>query len=856
MGTTPGRTLGPYVLGDLIGSGGMGEVYRAHDARLQRDVAIKLLPVAFSQDPDRLQRFEQEARAAAALNHPNILSVYDVGAQNESPYIVSELLDGESLRDRLRKGPLPERKAIDYAIQLARGLAAAHAKGIVHRDLKPENVFLTADGRVKILDFGLAKLTEPVSGLSAAPTREAGTAAGVVMGTIGYMAPEQARGRPADPRTDIFSFGAVVYEMLSNRRAFRGDTPADTLSAILNDDPPSLTTTSPAVSLALDRIVRHCLEKEPQQRFQSASDIAFHLGEVNQAPSSPTTALVAGAPRRRKLISTLLALAALAFAVGATGFVVGRSRADGQPPRIQQVTFRHGLVTSARIAPDGQTIVYAARWDQGEYELYSARLDTQGLRPLGVKADRILAISKTGEVALLQDYTNVTGFAGTGTLAFVPLGGGAPRRAVDDVQYADWSPDGASLAIVRRDHARGVYSLEHPAGNVLYQTAGWISDVRFSHDGKSLAFVDHNVLGDDFGRVATIPTAGGDKKLLGPAWGSIQGLVWNASDTEIWFSASSEGLRRSLRAVSRAGTVRPLMSVPGGLIMQDISSSGRVLVSHAMERRMLMVTAPESSAQRDLSWLDWPVGLHFSRDGTQVLFTEQGEGGNYSVYLRAVDGSPAVRLGDGDAVALSPDDKWVISRRKTTPSQFVLLPTGAGEARQLTHSTVEHMAAGWFPDSTRIVFVGSEGAGHQSRTYLLDLDGTEKPLTPEGLAGTLVTPDRRFVLVRHETTGEWQLFGVDGNSNQRITGLQADEVPLRFTPDGRTLYVARVVDLRVQFYRVELQTGSRKLLRDVGPDDLVGVAMVGSPAISPDGRSFGYQFRRTISSLYGIDGLK
>ncbi len=852
----PGRRLGPYVLGDLIGSGGMGEVYRAHDERLQRDVAIKLLPVAFLQEPERLQRFEQEARAAAALNHPNILSVYDLGAHAGTPYIVSELLDGESLRDRLRRGPLPQRTAIDCAIQLARGLAAAHEKGIIHRDIKPDNVFLTADGRVKILDFGLAKLTEPVGGLSAAPTREAGTAAGVVLGTIGYMAPEQARGRPADHRSDIFSLGAVLYEMLSGRRAFHRDTPADTLSAILNEDPPALTTTDRAIPPSLDRIVRHCLEKEPQQRFQSASDIAFYLGDVNEIQSGSRAALAEGPPRHRRLLPAVLAATALAFLIAVTGFVLGGSGADGQPPRIQQVTFRHGLVTSARMAPDGQTIVYAARWDQGEYELYSARLDSQGLRPLGVKADRILAISKTGEVALLQDYTNVTGFAGTGTLAFVPLGGGAPRRAVDDVQYADWSSDGVSLAIVRRDRTRGLYSLEHPPGKPLYETSGWISDVRFSHDGKLLAFVDHNILGDDFGRVATIPAAGGDKKLLGPAWGSIQGLVWNASDTEIWFSASTEGLRRSLHAVSRSGIVRPLMSVPGGLVMQDISSSGRVLVSHAMERRMLMVTAPESSVQRDLSWLDWPVGLHFSRDGTQVLFTEQGEGGNYSVYLRAVDGSPAVRLGDGDAVALSPDDKWVISRRKTTPSQFVLLPSGAGEARQLTHSTVEHMAGGWFPDSTRIVFVGSEGAGHQSRTYLLALDGTEKPLTPEGLAGTLVTPDGRFVLVRDETTGEWQLFSVDGDTNQRITGLQADDVPLRFTPDGRTVYVARVVDLRVQFYGVELQTSSRKLLRDVGPDDLVGVAMVGSPAISPDGRSFGYQFRRTLSALYGVDGLK
>src|SRR5271154_4079087 len=280
---SPGSKLGPYDIQAPIGAGGMGEVYSARDARLSRDVAIKILPASFSTDPDRLRRFAQEARAAAALNHPNILSIYDIGDDHGAPYVVSELLEGETFRDRLRSGPLPSRKAIDYAQQIARGLAAAHEKGIVHRDLKPENVFLTNDGRVKILDFGLAKLTRPETGDSSgnAPTQQVGTDAGTVMGTVGYMSPEQVRGKPADARSDIFAFGAILYEMLSGKRAFHGDSAADTMSAILKDEPPELSETNRNVSPALERIVRHCLEKNPESRFHSASDIAFDLEHLS-----------------------------------------------------------------------------------------------------------------------------------------------------------------------------------------------------------------------------------------------------------------------------------------------------------------------------------------------------------------------------------------------------------------------------------------------------------------------------------------------------------------------------------------------------------------------------------------------
>src|ERR1700687_3663202 len=293
---SPDTVFGQYRVISLLGEGGMGEVYRARDPKLGRDVAIKVLPPSLSENADRLNRFEQEAQAAGALNHPNILSIYHIGTHEGAPYIVSELLGGETLRERMAGGALPQRKAIDYALQIAKGLAAAHEKGIVHRDIKPDNIFVTDDGRVKILDFGLAKLTGSVDGTqpqTEVPTRKVNTDPGTVMGTMGYISPEQLKGQAVDHRSDIFSFGAILYEMLSGKRAFRGDSMAETMSAILREDPPDLSETNKTVSPALERVVRHCLEKNPAERFHSARDLAFAIESLSgSAISSGQTAMM------------------------------------------------------------------------------------------------------------------------------------------------------------------------------------------------------------------------------------------------------------------------------------------------------------------------------------------------------------------------------------------------------------------------------------------------------------------------------------------------------------------------------------------------------------------------------------
>jgi len=329
-----GSHLGPYEILGQIGAGGMGEVYRARDTRLGREVAVKVLPASFSQDSDRLRRFEQEARAASALNHPNILTIHDIGSSDGAPYVVSELLEGETLRERMSGTQLPVRRAVEYALQIAHGLAAAHEKGIVHRDLKPENVFVTKDERVKILDFGLAKLTQPdagAAGATRAPTETFGTEPGLVMGTVGYMSPEQVRGGAVDHRSDIFSFGAILYEMLSGRRAFSGDSAADAMSAILKEEPPDLSQLSPSIPPSIDRIVRHSLEKSPQARFQAARDVAFALQEAQNASTAPgAAASAASAPKGRRTRARALAIGA-GVALVAVATLIGVRRLRGRP---------------------------------------------------------------------------------------------------------------------------------------------------------------------------------------------------------------------------------------------------------------------------------------------------------------------------------------------------------------------------------------------------------------------------------------------------------------------------------------------------------------------------------------------
>jgi eukaryotic-like serine/threonine-protein kinase len=480
MPLSTGTRLGPYEVVSFLSAGGMGEVYRARDTRLDRWVAIKILPTSVASDPDRLRRFEHEARAIAALNHPNILALHDTGSQDGILYLVSELLEGTTLREQLAKGALPARKAIEYGLQIAQGLAAAHDKGIVHRDLKPENIFVTKDGRVKILDFGLAKA--PMQAGTVDGTTLSQTKPGVVLGTVSYMSPEQVRGDHIDYRSDIFSFGAVLYEMFSGKRAFQGDSGVEIMSAILRTDPPELTRATPPVHPATDHTIRHCLEKDPTERFQSTHDLAFQL---KIAAEGVFTKAEAGVGERSLHPKRMLpVLAGLALVAALLTSIVLRLSSKTEPPVYKRLTFRTGSIGTARFSSDGRSVIYGAAWDGHPSEIFVGRTDGSEARPLGIGPSELLSLSKNGDLAVLLKPSFDFAIA-LGTLAAVPLEGGTPREIAENITSAEWTPDGSGLAIVRN-----ASRLEFPIGKVLFQSAGWLSHPRFSPDGKSIAFVD------------------------------------------------------------------------------------------------------------------------------------------------------------------------------------------------------------------------------------------------------------------------------------------------------------------------------------------------------------------------------
>jgi len=714
MALSNGTRLGPYEILAPIGAGGMGEVYRARDAKLNRDVAVKVLPEHLADDADARGRFEREAQAVAALSHPNILAIHDFGVEGDVAYSVTELLEGETLRGRLSGSPLHSRKAVDFALQIARGLAAAHERGIVHRDLKPENIFLTKDGHVKILDFGLARMTgvARIGGATNAPTVEAaGTAPGTVMGTMGYMSPEQVRGREADHRTDIFSFGAVLYEMLSGRRAFRGESAADTMTEILKAEPPDLSETNHAVSPALERLVRHCLEKNPEDRFQSARDLAYDLEAASGLSVSESRAAVPrGGYRRLPKIALPIAAAAVVSALALGWFAAKRfgPKHGEENANFHQLTFRRGFVSSARFASDGQSVVFSAQWDGQPSDISLKRPDSPDALSLQLPPAEVFAVSSTGQTAIALDCKFVHNGACAGTLAVVPLTGGAPRPLQEAVQWADWTPDGSALAIVRDADGKG--KLEFPPGKVLHETAGHLSWPRFSPDGKSIAFLDHPFGVDDPGAVAMIDLAGRKTKLTAD-YESVQGLSWSPDGKEVWFTGAESGTGRALRAVSLSRKERIVAKVPGGLTLRDISKAGLVLLTHENVRKGIMGLGAGQPRERELSWLEWSLPSDLSNDGTTLLLNEQGlaTGENYAVCLRKMDGSPVIRLGEGIPRSISPDGKWVVAFLPKEGAPLMLLPTGTGQPRNLPSGNFSQFGAvAWLPDSRHFLFAANE----------------------------------------------------------------------------------------------------------------------------------------------------
>jgi Tol biopolymer transport system component len=848
MKLSSGTRLGVYEVLAPLGAGGMGEVWRARDTRLGREVAIKILPADVASDPGRLKRFEKEARSASALNHPNIVTIYDVGIADAVSWIAMERVDGKTLRELLFGGALPIRKLLPIAVQIADGLAKAHEAGIVHRDLKPENVMVTRDGLVKILDFGLAKLTATGSGSdegSHLPT-ETGTSPGMVLGTVGYMSPEQAAGQTLDFRSDQFSFGSILYELATGKRAFQKKTAVDTLSAILNEEPTPVAELNPQAPAPLRWIVDRCLAKEPEGRYGTTRDLARelqtvrdHLSEAISGDALPPASKLAWTRRRGAAAVLGLALVVLAGAA----VWVGRHSVKASVPTFRQLTFRRGAIAQARFAPDGTVVYSVANREGRRVELFSARSGNPESRSLGLPSANIFSISPQGEMALLLADEHPF----FGTLATAPLAGGAPREILEDVNMADWAPDGKSLAVIHR--VSGKKRLEFPIGKVIAESEGGLWSPKVSPNGSLLAYNDGESL------VVADATGSNSRRVLRGRDLGLMLFSWSPNGDELWFAKSGE---RQLCAVTLEGRQRVLASLPGEFILQDVSHDGRILLERMSGSGELRGLAPGETSERDLSWLDNSEAADLSADGKTLLFTEIGSGGgaNGAVYKRQTDGSPPVRLGEGTALALSPDGKWAMSKLL---ERLVLLPAGPGESRTLERGPITaYRSAGWYPDSRRVWFNAIE-PGHGVRCYVQDIEGGQpRVVLPGGWRGGLVSPDGKL-LAGFSADGEFALHPLEGDDRRPrpIPGLLKGDEFLRWSSDPGSIFMFHQESpKKARVDRVDLSSGRRELVKEFLPVEPLGSGGFGNAYLSADGKAWIYSYTRYFSDLFIVEGLR
>jgi tRNA A-37 threonylcarbamoyl transferase component Bud32 len=855
----PGVALGPYEIVALIGSGGMAEVYRARDRRLHRDVAIKVIAPRHLQNPDTLKRFQHEVQLLAGLNHPNIVAVFDAGNEDNTFFVVSELLEGATLRQRLDSGPLPVRQAIELAVQVCQGLTAAHAKGIVHRDLKPENLLVAKDGRhLKILDFGVAKLTgldgpgeSPLPGASGALT-----APGVLVGTYGYLSPEQARSQPVDARSDLFALGAVLYEMVTGQRAFLASTNADTLAALLTREPPEMVAPTGPVPAPLEHVVRRCLQKDRDERFQSAHDLAFALEALLAAPTTAAGQVGIGpgsAKLSRRGAALLGGLAIAGPLLAAAGYWGGTLTSGRSAPTFKQLTFRQGWINYSRFAPDGRTVIYTAAWDGEAPEIFTARTDTRESRPTGLRHAAILSVSSTGQMAILLDPNKGLGLFSKGTLATVAVGGVVPREVLENVFEADWTPDGRELCVLRADE--GEQRIELPAGTVVYKSNRGLRLLRVSPDGGHVAFVEGS---EAHLRIVAVDLATKEvKELASDLPANLFGLAWAPKGREVWFSAGGTAAQRDVLAVDLAGKRRLVYRSLATASLLDVSPDGRALLHRGSDRWGTRAKTADASEEKDYSIFDASVPASLSADGNTLLLDEFSEGaGGGAAFVRPMAGGPAVRISDGLGWDLSSDGRFALVKRGNPPQLFSV-PTGAGLVKRLDLGSIVPLWGKLVPPDAQHALVAGNDGDRPLRLWLVGNDVRPRAIGPEGGSTNFAVARDGQTVATRLTPGAITLLPLAGGVGREIRGVPEDLAVGGFSSDGQSLFLVKIsISLPCDVHKLDLRSEKIVPWMKVAPSDSSGVSQCRWMNLGADGRTYAYGYFKASGDLFLAEGLQ
>ncbi|MGD8439870.1 MAG: protein kinase [Holophagae bacterium] len=849
-----GKTLAHFEVTAHLGAGGMGEVWRATDTTLDRDVALKLLPAELVADVERLRRFQREAKIVAGLNHPNIATIYGFETEGETSILVMELVEGLTLAERLRRGPLTIDDAIAVARQVAEALEHAHEKGIIHRDLKPANIMIDDQLNVKVLDFGLAKALDPsasrpptsLESIADSPTVSVETTrAGSIFGTAAYMAPEQARGKPVDTRADIWAFGCVVYEMLTGSQAFAGETVSDTLAAILRETPDwdRIPAGTPArIRLLLER----CMAKDPRQRIHHVADARLDLDSSEvERPEAPMTTRTPN-PWRWIAIAGALATAALSW-----------SLLRPEPPRsaaqFTRLTYERGTITGAAFAPDEHTVIYSACWGDEPSRVYLRRLDSLTALDVDLGDGRVHDASADGRVALIRSPP-LSSFAVSselGTLAVADITGGGVREIIGNALACSFGPDGV-LAVSRMLENSG--TIEYPPGRVLAEVAGQSYDVAVSPDGSRVAYVDGPVRRDTGGRIAVVGTDGGVRHLT-DEWGDINGLAWTPDGRGVVFSGAENG-RWLIRLVTLDGLVEQRIGVPTELRIWDMASDGRLLVATGESRVETWVDDAAGSRELTLRAGTFPFDL--SRNGRQIVTVVMGGREELEVFSGPSDGSPLAHIGEGYPFAISPDRRWVVGRETGSTTRLTLWPTGPGESR---HVPLEFEASlvRWHPDGASLVAVGSVN-GEAQQLWRIDLD-TETaepvsayPVTVDLAARFYLSPDGTTAAIRGGN-GRVELLPLDGGEPWPVPGMLDGDALAGWGLDGWLFIAERSAESRghVRLIRLDPDSGTRETFREIQAHDPSGVEVVGAVQVASDGSTVAYAIFRDLASVYVVE---